>query len=124
MFGTGQILPGDVYKRQMVMGRNGDPEMISGLKELIQRVMLRLSVKRGGFPYNQQLGSRLAQLDLNQTDEFTLLAAVREALADLEEVTVSGIEKTLDRETQTLYLTVYLVVNGREAIVELNDQLW
>ena len=85
----------------MVMGRNGDPEMISGLKELIQRVMLRLSVKRGSFPYNQQLGSRLAQLD-----------------------TVSGIEKTLDRETQTLYLTVYLVVNGREAIVELNDQLW
>ena len=108
----------------MVMGRNGDPEMISGLKELIQRVMLRLSVKRGGFPYNQQLGSRLAQLDLNQADEFTLLAAVREALSDLEEVTVSGIEKTLDRETQTLYLTVYLVVNGREAIVELNDRLW
>ncbi len=108
----------------MVMGRNGDPEMVSGLKELIQRVMIRLSVKRGSFPYDQELGSCLAQLDLSQTDEFTLLAAVREALSDLKEVTVSGIEKTVDRDEQILYLTVYLSVNGKEAIVELNDRIW
>ena len=108
----------------MVISAGGSPEMVSGLQELIQRAMIRLTVAKGSFPYDMELGSTITRLDLNQTDEFVLLAAVRDALSDLSEVTVSGVEKSVDRNTQTLYLTVYLNIRGREAMLELNQQLW
>ena len=108
----------------MVMGQDGSPEMISGLRELIQRALIRLTVKKGAFAYDTALGSELAGLDLNRADELTLLAMAREALAALPEVTVSGVERSLDRSAQTLYLTVYLRVNGQDAVVELNQELW
>lgn len=108
----------------MVMGHDGNPEMISGLQELIQRALIRLTVKKGDFVYDSTLGSGLAGLDLNRTDEFTLLALVRDALDGLAEVTVTGVERSVDRETQNLYLTVYLRVNGQDAVVELNQELW
>lgn len=41
---------------------SGLPVRISGAQELLQRVMFRLTVKKGSFFYDQQLGSRLYTL--------------------------------------------------------------
>ena len=38
---------------------SGLPVRISGVRELLQRAVFRLTVKKGSFFYDQQLGSRL-----------------------------------------------------------------
>lgn len=108
----------------MVMSADGSPEMISGLQELIQRAMLRLTMAKGAFAYQTELGSTLFDMDLDNTDEFALLACIREALSDLTEITVTGVEKSVDRGEQILYITVYMNVSGKDAMLELNHKLW
>lgn len=108
----------------MVLNHCGDVQSVDGLKEIIQRVLIRLTVRKGNFPYDPDLGSGLYQLDLHTTDDFTLLSVVREALAPIGEVVVTGIEKTVDQAQQILFLAVYLKVKEQSAIVELGRKLW
>lgn len=102
----------------------GDVQKIRGYKEIIQRAMIRLTMKKGSFAYQPELGSRLHHLDIHKIDQFTLLSIVSEALADMEEITVLDVERTVNQSEKILYLTVYLQINGQNAMLEVKNKLW
>lgn len=83
--------------------RDGDyvPDGVGGLRRaegreaLLQRVMLRLTARRGSFPFLPELGSRLHQLGKVPSAQRQAAAAqyAAEALAD-EALTVESAELT------------------------------
>lgn len=113
------LLDGD-----MAADYNGDMQSVKGLKEILQRAMIRLTVKKGSFAYQSDLGSELYHLDLYRIDDFLLFSYVSEALKEIQEITVMEVEKKIDYEEKVLYLTVYLKVSGEDAILEINRNLW
>jgi len=108
--------------------RQGDyvPDGQGGLKtaegagELLERVLWKLTVRRGSFPFLPELGSRLHLLGRAPAKEREALAEryVSEALAD-EDVTVTGV--ALAPEGEGAALTVRMDWRGEEltATVEL-----
>ena len=74
-----------------------------GEEELLERILWKLSVRRGSFPFLPELGSRLHLLGRIPARERQALAGqyVMEALAD-EDVVVAGVE--LEGEEMTLHL--------------------
>ena len=86
--------------------------------------MIRLTVKKGSFAYQNDLGSELYHLDLHQIDDFQLFSYVSEALKAIEEITVLKIEKRIDYQEHILYLVVYLKVSEEDAVLEINRSLW
>lgn len=113
-----------IVNGDMAVDHLGQIEMVSGMKEIIQRAMIRLTVRQGNFSYDQQLGSGLYHLNLHKIDDFTLLSIVRDALAPIEEISVTGVEKSVDYENHILWLTIYLRVREQNAILEINQKLW
>ena len=89
-----------------------------GEEELLERILWKLSVRRGSFPFLPELGSRLHLLGRIQARERQALAGqyVMEALAD-EDVVVAGVElegeeMTLRLERRGESLTAVLKVGG------------
>lgn len=64
-----------------------------GSDEVLQRVLFRLNVRRGSFPFLPELGSRLYTLTREKPGDWAALAQqyAAEALRE-EEVTVTGTE--------------------------------
>ncbi|MCI9263475.1 MAG: hypothetical protein HFF06_02765 [Oscillospiraceae bacterium] len=81
----------------------GGFQRAAGAEELLERILWKLSVRRGSFPFLPELGSRLHLLGWAPARERQALAGqyVTEALAD-EEVTLTGTE--LEGERLTLRL--------------------
>lgn len=92
----------------------------TGAAEVLERVLWKLTVKRGSFPFLPQLGSRLHLLSRAPAREREALAAryAHEALAD-EEVALR--ETKLTREGDKTVLTLKLDWQGEEltAAVEM-----
>lgn len=74
---------------------SGGFRTVSGSAEVLERVLWKLSVRRGSFPLLPQLGSRLHLLSRAPAREREALAEryVKEALAD-EELTVDAVSLT------------------------------
>jgi hypothetical protein len=108
----------------MVSDFDGSVQTVSGVKELAQAAMIRLTVRRGSFPYNQSLGSGLFDLDVHAAGEEEILSVVEEALQDMDEVVVMGIEKKTDQEKRILYLQVNLRINGEEQSLGVMSPFW
>ncbi len=98
--------------------RNGDyvPDGKGGFcrataqEELLQRILLRLSARRGGCPFLPKFGSRLHLLFRSKPSQREALARayVSEALAEESELSVTGVtlEQTADdRGNLTVSLT-------------------
>ena len=98
----------------------GGFQRAEGAGELLERILWKLTVKRGSFPLLPQLGSRLHLLGRARQKEREALAQqyVREALSD-EEVTVG--EVTLSPSEEGVFLTVQMEWQGEglTATVEL-----
>lgn len=107
--------------------RNGDyvPDgqgglaAVQGAGELLDRVLWKLTVRRGSFPFLPELGSRLHLLGRAPAREREALAGqyVAEALSD-EEVTVTAV--TLDQEGTEAQLTARMEYQGEELTVTVN----
>ena len=71
----------------------GGLETVSGGEELLQRVLMKLSARRGSFPFLPELGSRLYLLgrEPERTRQAVAEVYVRQALASEKELEVSGI---------------------------------
>ncbi len=84
----------------------------SGSREVLERVLWKLSVRRGSFPFLPTLGSRLHLLGRFPERERRALAEqyVKEALAD-EDVTVDAVTLS-PAEKGTAALTVSLLWQG------------
>ena len=81
----------------------GIPVELTGYDELLQRVLIRLTVKKGSFIYDTSLGSRL--YTLKSTDgnlKERALSLVREALVDISEVIVDDVFTTWTNDGENL----------------------
>jgi phage gp46-like protein len=92
---------------------------VTGREELLQRVLWKLSVRRGGFPFLPQLGSRLYTLVRQKPAQWAGLAEeyVVEALADETDLRIDGVEVAQDGEN--LSVTVRLNWQGEDLSVKL-----
>ena len=93
----------------------GLPFELTGYDELLQRVLIRLTVKKGSFIYDTSLGSRLYTLKATDGNiKERALSLVREALINISEVVVEDVLTTLTNDGENLELTVILSVNNEE----------
>ena len=92
---------------------------VTGKEELLQRVLWKLTARRGSFPFLPELGSRLYTLTRQKPSEWTGLAEeyVTEALADESELRIDGVETA--READKLSVTVHLNWQGEDLSIKL-----
>lgn len=101
----------------------GLPCAISGERELIQRALIRLSVRRGSFPCDPELGSELHRLPGAHGNRLNALALsyVQEALAGMAGASVRGVEVTR-QDGGTLHVAVQLCLRGQVYPLEVEVQ--
>ena len=92
-----------------------------GQEALLQRVLFKLTARRGRFPFQEELGSRLWSLSAvpRQQRQAAARQFVAEALAE-EDLTVESVELT-ERGTVTV-LTARLSCRGQKLAVTLDIQ--
>lgn len=112
-----------LYQGDMLSDYAGDVQTISGLTELIQCALIRLTMRKGSFPYQPDLGSELYRLDTHKLDDQTVRAAVEDALRDMTNVAVLDIEQDFDEQACILTLVVYMRIDGQDAIAEWQETL-
>ena len=90
----------------------GGVETLSGVSEILQRVLLKLSVQRGSFLPMPEFGSELYKLCGMKKSERASLARqfVHEALCDEAEISVSGV--SYDEEGDVGLVRVFFEING------------
>lgn len=95
--------------------RRGFPAGAQRRQELVQEAVIRMTVPRGAFAPDPELGSRLRELRgiPGQGLEEEALACVREALAGLSGVRAQRVNCQV-REPGRLELEVWLWVEGEE----------
>ena len=78
---------------EYVPGPQG-PELVSGQEELAQRVLMRLTARRGAFPLLPEYGSRLYALSQVKPSQRALAARqyAAEALAEETELVLTDVE--------------------------------
>ena len=110
---------GDFY-----LGTTGKPIVISGIKELLQRVLIRLTVKKGSFIYDKNLGSNLYTLkNTNKDIKNQAIIMVKEALVDIREIEVDDISVKFTDNSENLKLNVLLSINNNNK-EEVEILLW
>ena len=92
---------------------------VTGREELLQRVLWKLSARRGEFPFLPELGSRLYTLVRQKPAHWTGLAEeyVAEALAEETDLRIDRVETLRDGEN--LSVTVHLNWQGENLSVKL-----
>lgn len=93
----------------IVLDHRGMPVQVKGKRELAQRAVIRLAVKRGSLPGHPEFGSRLHRLGQTGSRERldqAALAAVREALAPIRELKVLSVGCHYDGENSRLSVRV------------------
>lgn len=103
----------------MARGERGLPQLVGGAEELIQRALIRLTVRRGSFALDPGLGSELNTLRAAGQKNLDDAAAnlVRQALLPLPEVEATRVRCT--REGERLLLRVELRVLEQTKILEV-----
>lgn len=111
--------------------QHGDyvPDGVGGLRRaegreaLLQRVIYKLTARRGQFPFREDLGSRLWKLGRTPAGERRGAAeqAVAEALADEEGLRVESVTLAAGTDHSTA-LTAALVYQGERLSVTLDIQ--
>lgn len=91
-----------------------------GREELLQRVLWKLSVRRGSFPFLPELGSQLYRLVREKAADRDSLARqyVTQALSEETELTVTGVETACQEDS--LEVTVHLDWKGERLDVKLD----
>lgn len=97
----------------------GSIRTVEGAEELLQRVLFKLSARRGGFPLLPELGSQLYRLSGVKPGQRPVLARqyVAEALADEEELEITDV--ILTEEEGLGRLKVLLLWNGASFTIEI-----
>lgn len=98
----------------------GLPVALEGSRELVQRVLIRLQVRKGSFALDPSLGSELYRLRRSADEQNNRVAMgyVQEALADMPEVSVYGVTCT-PTGLDELLVEVELSLSGEEALLEV-----
>lgn len=101
---------------------SGGLRRVLGREALLERVIFRLTARRGQFPFLEDLGSRLWQLGRVGTAGRQAAAEqyVTEALAEEEGLTVESV--ALDQQDGAARLNVELTYRGEALTVTLDVQ--
>lgn len=111
----------------MLAVKNGDyvPQMgriqtVSGNEALLQRILLKLTARRGAFPFMEDFGSRLWTLGRLHPTEWQAAAEqyVAEALSGETGLTVDGVTLTENGDGTTA-VTVSVSVQGQQLTAEV-----
>ena len=98
----------------------GGFETVTGANEILNRVLFKLTARRGSFPLIPELGSRLYLL-IREKPSDRLSAArqyIMEALSDEENISLDDV-KLADNGSGQLDITAWFNYNGDEFEVEL-----
>lgn len=111
-----QIKDGD-----FVLDGRGRPVVVTGLKEILQQIMIRLTVKKGSFVYNPNLGSDLYKLYQYSSDlESQAFLMVHEAISDMEDVFLENVTITQDDNDSITNLNVTVSINSNKEELEVS----
>lgn len=114
-----------LYRGDHKKNEQGFVEKISGGMEKIQRAIIRLSVPKGSFALDEELGSKLSMLGKvpgNQREELALEYA-REAILPVEGVEVTSVQ-CRQADFEKLVLEMTLEYSGEDAPKEQAMFLW
>lgn len=92
---------------------------IDGIEEIAQQAMIRLTIPKGSFVYNPELGSELHTVDLNQCDDSLLYAMVCDALAPITSLEVVSVKRAISEEHDKLSITIESKINGINTMLSL-----
>ena len=103
-----------IRSRDYVSDGAGGLVRVSGWDELLERVLFKLSVRRGSFALAPELGSKLHLLWREKGESRATAAKqfVAEALAEETDLTVSDV--TLEQKGDLLTLRIALLHEGEE----------
>ena len=94
------------------------PFLISDKEEILQQVLIRLTVKKGSFIYDPNLGSRLYEVKSFRGDiKNKVLSIVKEAVSPIAKVVVDDIE--LINNEENINLKVFLSIKDKKREVEI-----
>lgn len=112
-----------IQNGDFVPDRRGIPRSCSGCEEVINRVLLALTARRGGFAKLPRFGSRLYQLRGGSQERMDSEAAVmvREALEEVDEVTVG--EVSTARKDTALTISVRLQMDAGDYDIKVGVPL-
>ena len=99
-------------ERDYAADGNGGVTVARDGEALVNEALFRLTARRGSFPFLPELGSRMGQLRRERPSAWESLARqfAVEALAGLEDVTVTG--AAVRRERDALMVDVELLWQG------------
>lgn len=103
-------------------GSQGDVQSLDGAQALLQRVLFRLTARRGQFPFLPEMGSRLYQLCRDGKPSARSALARQytvQALESEEDLTVTDVQWT-QLEGSRGHLQVYLEWQGEPLSVSLD----
>ena len=104
----------------IALDARGRPTAVSGVDELLQRALVRLTVKKGTFLYDPELGSRLYTLRAGGSNvQGTAESMVREALGPIRELTVESVEAAASRDQERMDIRVKLYAGGVKKELEV-----
>lgn len=103
-----------------LLNSNSRPYLISQPEEIIQQVLIRLTVKKGSFIYDPSLGSKLYTLKSSHGNiKNRVLSIVREALSPIPHVVVDNVDVSLNDDGESLDLKVFMSIEDKKREVEI-----
>lgn len=92
----------------------GRPQTVTGLMDLLQRCMIRLTVPRGSFACDPMLGSRLRSLSRAAPEKMSEMAFtfINEALEDLPQITLGSVKCSYNPEKDIAMVEVILQIKN------------
>ena len=112
----------DFENRDLAKTPSGWPIPIEGVEEAAQRLRLRLTLRRGSFRLDPELGSRLYALPRGDRERMERFAreAVEEALSPMPEMRLENLGCRYDPDEDRAYVDCRFVWRGQE--IELSVQ--
>lgn len=114
-----------LYRGDHKRDQRGFPQKVWGAAEKIQQAMIRLSVKKGDFALDKELGSKLytlVQVPKEQREELALEYA-REAVLPINDVEVVSVV-CKDTDVEQIVLEIVIEYNGKDAPQQQFLFLW
>lgn len=101
-----------------LLGNNGLPVKIFDVKEILQKVLIKLTTRKGSFIYNENLGSDLYRLRDTSLDNDTLKKEaeliVKEILYDVPQAKFKDLSlEILENEEKKIQFNISLEINNK-----------
>ncbi len=109
-----------INKGDFLLDSSGLPISISGVQEILQRAIIRLTVRKGSFVYDTDLGSNLYKLKAGSANiKSEALNMVKEALKPMSNIFVENVSTEFVNSGENLRLNVIISINNKREEVEV-----